>query len=248
MRKVIISLGGGCDAATVLECLRLRKKSYPFDWLWNLCDGLKSVELIIKSNFSNILERNDFIYAKHYRWKDEEKLVFRSYPNIIHLHSNPYENDEDLATFNRRINRFKDELNNGNEIYFIYYRSFSEAVIRFANASVESVLANLIEESESFCKTLNLTYPNKTFKLLSLIIFKSELNIDFNRINYTLKKSDKNKQIKYGYVYSQPEKDAINSWIKVLFDNGFINLWTIIKFYCSQSVKKVVKKFLKLIL
>lgn len=198
----LISLGGGCDVGIILKFYGLRRGRYPFDWLWNLDGGLTNVSNIIASDFKNIRDVEDFCYAPHATWPESEKVVFRCYKNIAHVHSNPLDNPLDLRLFNKRIEDFERLIRDPERnITFIYYRNAPDINKDNDQESLLS-LQKLIAESCHFEKLMEQKYPNTKFRLVSLLSlprskFKnSALVKELNKISEPLQ----SKTTSYGIV------------------------------------------------
>ena len=109
----IISLGTDCHAAYVLNGLKFRTISFPFDWLFsNSIKGLKLVNENIKHNFQFFLadleinERN-YIISKHYPYTE-----FFHEKNLI-------ENESDRSRLKNRANKFLNYIDK-NSCTFLY--------------------------------------------------------------------------------------------------------------------------------
>lgn len=171
---MFVSLGGGCDVATNLKKLGLRLEPYPFDWLWNLDAGLDYVSKIIATDFKHLSNKDDYIFASHQISPGEKFLIFKNYPKIAHLHSNPYENDDVLEDYKVRINRFRKLISNTNEkATFIYYRNADVAEDNLAN-SLQSELAYLKREAALFEDMMARIHPQKPFILVSLLAISDD--------------------------------------------------------------------------
>lgn len=100
----IVSLGNKCGTSMVLRRLRMRPKSYPFDYIPT------NPELIKKylEDDSNMFpeygkdRNNDYVWFGHWELEPEPE----------------YENTKE--TFNRRMKRFKDLLKSNESILFVY--------------------------------------------------------------------------------------------------------------------------------
>ncbi|MEE9367499.1 MAG: DUF1796 family putative cysteine peptidase [Pontiella sp.] len=210
MKETIISLGGGCDIATILDTYGLRSQSLPFDWLWNLDTGLSDVTKIIASDFSGLRDRDSYAYTSHYKWQEADSLVFRDYPRIAHIHTNPLKNDYQRETYNRRINKFiqlmEDDLA---PITFMYYRLHHEGVEAQSNDIIQQRLAHLFEESNQFMAMMDAKYPNRNFKLISLFealeegVTEGLLHNQFNELVAKQTRSD----IYFEFITPRPETD-----------------------------------------
>ncbi|WP_319568408.1 DUF1796 family putative cysteine peptidase [Cohaesibacter marisflavi] len=174
MSKSIISLGSGCDVATVLKNLGIRKDKYPFDWIWNFDEGLKAVTSIIESDFRLIQSRDSYIYTSHHTWPDKQTLVYKAYPGIAHIHSNPYESPADLTDFNRRIERFRSLLKcSDTQTTFVFYQPYTPER-EPSDQALANVIQGLRDEATSFINVIQQKYPDKPFKLVCLLALPAE--------------------------------------------------------------------------
>ena len=179
MKHIFISLGSACDAALMMQFLGIRYKSYPFDWLWNFEGGLTAVTEIIKSDFSEITAKNSYLENQHYRFS-ELVTVYKAYPTIVHLHSDPLQNEEDHNTLLHRIERFKGALEDASFKHFIYYRSLEEDIINGKSKDLNDSFHRLIDEGIFFLEMIKKKYPQLSGKihlLLVLQIKKSDIKI-----------------------------------------------------------------------
>ena len=149
VETIYISLGGGCDVATILRRYKYRLVSLPFDWLWNLNEGLESVTKIIANDFSDINKSESFTYRNHYKFPNNKTLTFENYPTIAHIHENFL---EEIDKFNLRIERLKKLLRGDNPIVFVYYRQYNEGLEKTNDEIIFQRLNQLFSESEDFVK------------------------------------------------------------------------------------------------
>jgi hypothetical protein len=119
----------------MLREMGIRKDAYPFDWLWNLDDGLRSVTHMIATDFAGALAANPYRRKAHYRVPGFP-VVYGDYPSIIHMHSNPLESASDDATMRRRVERFTSALSSSDTLHFVYYKNFNEELIKDLSRSV----------------------------------------------------------------------------------------------------------------
>ncbi|QDS86853.1 hypothetical protein EC9_10280 [Rosistilla ulvae] len=167
--QVVVSLGGGCDVALILRHFYLRQASLPFDWLWNLHDGLRAVTSIIANDFLEVRSRDAYIRSPHFRWPNQEVVVFRNYPNIAHVHGNPLEDSHAKETLNRRIDRLTRILTDPQrEIVFVYYRRFDEGPELLCESTVADRTQKLIDESLEFMEMMDRKYAHPKMRLISV--------------------------------------------------------------------------------
>jgi hypothetical protein len=168
MKPTIIPLGGGCNGAIILHDYGLRTQSYPFDWLWNLDVGLPYVADMICSDFEHVKKRDDYVYQPHYQWPGQDTLVFKSYPKIAHLHTNPLECAKDLETYNRRIEKFRALMNTSRPVIFIYYRQYDIGEQPADDEAILNRMDTWLVESSNFMKIMRDKYLDKKITLISL--------------------------------------------------------------------------------
>ncbi|MCM2372211.1 DUF1796 family putative cysteine peptidase [Aporhodopirellula aestuarii] len=167
--QMVISLGGGCDIAMILGHYHLRHTSLPFDWLWNLHDGLDAVTSIIERDFEGIRGREAYTQSKHFRWPNQQSVVFKEHPHIAHVHNNPLEDQHALETLDRRIDRLAGILAEPQrEIAFVYYRRFDEGPEALDDSAVEAGMVRLVNESRRFMEMVNRKFTRSKFRLLSV--------------------------------------------------------------------------------
>ncbi|MBG6178732.1 hypothetical protein IWQ55_006585 [Labrenzia sp. EL_208] len=232
MRKIFVSLGGACDAAQNLKKLGLRIDPYPFDWLWNLDNGLRDVSRMISSNFSDVTEKEDYLYSSHKFLKGDSVILFRCYRNIAHLHSNPIENDVERKEFTARVERFRELLNNKNDlIVFTYYRQID--VLRdLYGCDTQDQLTLLHKEAEEFTTLLQKSYCKLNFKFMGFLAVPSSVFYDKSS-HQELDKclvSNKNCLTSFGIVPIRDDETKKThlrwqtEWRKSLRKTGFVTM------------------------
>jgi len=250
VKRVVISLGGGCDVSLQLQKYNLRKVSLPFDWLWNLDGGLGVVDELLSSRFSQARRRCDFEYADHYKWPGEKTLVFKKYPKVAFIHSNPLESKSDFESFNRRIDRFFEILDAPDvAVIFVYYRQNNEAGCLGEDALSNMDLLSL--ESETFMKNMRYLYPEKSMRLISLfeaekeIIFTDSARTKLDRLNDCWK----SESIAFDFILPRSDldqelrKEWHNKWYDVLKSNGLIHGFSRYLAIPARVIRKTKKLF-----
>lgn len=170
MKKQVISLGGGCDIAMNLERLGFKKESLFFDWLWNLNSGLEAVNNIIKNDFYGVIKPDSYEKRLHYRFHSQEVVVYKHYPLIAHLHSNPLNNEYDHDTLVRRINRTKELFSvPDRHLVFIYYLNYEEFKRCMNEPSLDYAISKIIREGNEFVEIFTGKYPYKKFRLVLVV-------------------------------------------------------------------------------
>jgi hypothetical protein len=174
LKHEFISLGAACDVAMMLDYLGIRKKSLPFDWLWNLYSGLDFVSDNICNNFKNILSINCYVESKHYRFKDPS-VVYKKYPLVAHIHTNPLIDLAEHEKLKRRIRRFNNELSSNSFIHFVFYRIYEEDIRSGKSVDLNGTIFSLIDEGKRFVDKLKKQFPDIRFNLLLVVQTPSSL-------------------------------------------------------------------------
>lgn len=104
-----LSIGDTCMASHLLKKNNLKRKSYPFDWIFS---NLDMVEDCIQDGFVKFLDKNAMR-----RLPDPEKtnqcghLHYGNPPDyVIFNHHNPLDNEEEYQYFKRCIKRFYETM------------------------------------------------------------------------------------------------------------------------------------------
>lgn len=159
MSHIFISLGSACDVAINLQSMGLRSYSLPFDWLWNQDYGLDFVRMEMECDWKNVTSATSYELMKHIRF-DNPVVVYKEYPNLIHLHSNPLNNQKDHEQLVRRWNRFQSCLVDNDQKYFIYYRNAVEDQLLGKSKSIEDSFEILKAEVNSLLQLMERKYPS----------------------------------------------------------------------------------------
>lgn len=217
MKHVYISLGSACDTAMILDRMRLRKKSYPFDWLWNLDSGIDFVADAIKSDFSKILMQDSYCKRDHWRLSDKV-LVYKDYPLVVHMHSDPLSRIEDHDDLVRRIKRFRELMNSNAKLHFVYYRNYYEDTLKNSTISPMDSLRVLVSDGVQFLRVMDEKYPHHTKNISLLLVM--ERNIDQpNFQKFTDWVTDK--RLKIGFTLSRyNDRQNLNK----IWEEQWINL------------------------
>jgi hypothetical protein len=201
-----ISLGSACDPVLMFEMLGMKEVSMPFDWLWNLDLGLKAVCEIIENDFAQISDRDGYAVGSHYRL-DREVLVYKAFPTIIHMHSDPLANEADHASLLRRMERFRESLRSGDHLHFVYYKHFNEEHLRGSALTIEDTVRRMFEESERF---IDLVSRRRALgrRNLSLLLVLQTHEPDAQAARKVLRKlKPPSSLIKTGYTITRRDKD-----------------------------------------
>lgn len=206
--QLIISLGSSCDGANELKRIKVNKDiNYFFDYVWNEYDGLKNVNEIIRSDFSNFNDIKNYTkITDHPILKMHSVNINKYYPNFVFLHHDTT-NPEIIESLNRKIKRTQNVLSSSAKKIFIYHRIYNSI----------SDLDVLINESLDFCEMYKNKYNTKDFYLLSLFLYNHKT--DINKINTDLHylRNNENENLKFDFVYARNDNDItytlfIKSW------------------------------------
>lgn len=217
MKHEYISLGSACDAAMILDKIKFRKNAYPFDWLWNLESGIENVIDIISSDFKNIVSENSYIQTRHYRLPNPV-VVYKEYPTVIHMHSNPMINKKDHYTLLRRIQRFQEVMKSQTRIHFIYYRNHYEDTLVNPKVTVSDSLHRLVKEGEDFLRMLDTKYEKRHTDSSLLLILETNIE-QFHVSNETILSKDSRIQIGYTLSRYDDQKKLYRLWQKQWIQN-----------------------------
>lgn len=176
---LIISLGSGCHMADTLKRLGITEKTYPFDW--SDCDGDASERLLkkcnlIKNHFKNALDKKDFV--EYHTLEPKTRGVKNIKTGIHYIHDFPWEKSvkdffpEFLKKFERRIKRLYEDINNANNILFVYY-------------DISAVMP--LKAAKDAIKILKESFPNKKIQLLILLPLISNPNMKYHKIKAGIK-------------------------------------------------------------
>lgn len=152
----------------MFDILDLRKDAYPFDWLWNLNHGLAAVNEIIESRFAQILDPDSYVSAEHPRLA-RNSVLYRSFRDIIHLHSDPMNRPEDHATIVRRILRFNEMLRGKDHLHFIYYANLNERHFFTPELTASGLVDEMLSEGKRFMSFMSRKGHGKRTTLLLIL-------------------------------------------------------------------------------
>lgn len=152
--KYTSSLGPHCHSSMFLKSNKLKKCSYPFDWIF--------------SNYNNILhcieDDFDIFLDKSYYVSISDKQCGHSYyHNEMFNHHNPLNNDNDYNYYIRCVNRFKQLLR---------YEEHKLFIMIFIN--MDSIEENLKNDIINFNNKFN--RYTKNYKLLVIFNMKNKQN------------------------------------------------------------------------
>jgi len=148
-----ISIGPYCKTAEILASNNLRKKSYPFDYIFS---SLEFVSHCINDNFNIFLDKKyytngtndnstrhsfycnylntDILLAHHIN--NNYPIDYKVSSGNLFNHHNLLNNDDHYESFKRRCDRLLNLINENNKIVFVYYNCYTnnfDDIIKFYN-------------------------------------------------------------------------------------------------------------------
>lgn len=124
---LVLSIGEDCACAMYLRDFKLRKQSYPFDWLTK-ADFNTRIELIL-NNFNDFLNKNDLKYLKkpegitdnNCNYYENVKTDFYFYHDF--KKDIPFDKMYNAVNlkYTRRINRFYKKITSNKNILFVWW-------------------------------------------------------------------------------------------------------------------------------
>ena len=96
--KYTCSLGMYCHSSEILKRNKIKKCSYPFDWILSNCDNIIHC---LEDNFKTFLDKSFYINIR-------KTMCGHSYYNKrMFNHHNPLRNENDYSYYERCVDRFK---------------------------------------------------------------------------------------------------------------------------------------------
>jgi hypothetical protein len=233
MKKVCISLGSSCDAAAALKRVGMRVQSYPFDWLWNISGGITYITQMLSSDFKNVLDRSSYMKSRHWRFGEEkEVIVYKYYPEIVHIHGNPLENSEEHLKLQRRFQRLMDLLcDNTWKKCFLYQVNIDEIRMKNMLVSDQEIIEYQLKECNVFIDLLCDKYPKIVYEFL--IVFQTDI-VD-EKFILDLFGLKRNKLSGCFVNINRDDNDQIKSdnwqkqWTRGLIRNGYYDPFNILR-------------------
>ena len=159
-----ISFGENCLVDFLFNRYKIKEESYVFG---SVRTNVEYNIEILKDNFNDLLNL-DFLkkevvnktqnVIKNIKYKNIEKIYSPAVSSFFEFtHHNVIDNNEDIESFNRKIIRTKELLDNNDIIFWYNYR-----------AHQNNNLDTLIEIFQNLISYLNLTYNNK-YKVCILV-------------------------------------------------------------------------------
>jgi len=146
-----ISIGSDCAIAYQLRKHRVNCIAYPFDWL--KCDMIESIILILKDNFSNFYNNNNFIIKKQSNnFLNMEQDIISEYKIIIKPYNITLPHEFTLSNFDYTIYKTKYERRIERFINIIKDKNIKKVLIRSGTTKTLSndMICKLKEELDKF--------------------------------------------------------------------------------------------------
>ena len=131
-----ISIGSRCHASSFLKRNKLKKESYPFDWIYS---NLYMIIHCIDTNFIFFLDKNYYSIANPDNYNQTHLYYYPDY-NTMFNHHNPYK-DNDNEYFKRCVSRFNDVIKKEENKLFIMF---------FGENNYNNEIKNIIKIKELF--------------------------------------------------------------------------------------------------
>ena len=188
----IISLGSSCCPGLSLRSLKLKKETYPFDWVRNNSKIIYDVLVHGKDKylmFNNEHISNDF-YVKHLHQCTQKKFkgTHINYYGQHFTHYTHLSTEELITKFNNYLDRFFNLLNSNKNVLFIH--SNEEYIYHQKSRDDKVVLYDYL------CKINDIIeeqYPDLMFEIVNIDInnsFENYKNITNISMAYDLPLSD----------------------------------------------------------
>ena len=150
------SLGSICQSSQILKNNKLKKCSYPFDWIFSNCYIILNC---LENNFTTFLDKSYYISISN------NKCGHSFYNKSMFNHHNPLNNENDYNYYIRCVNRFKQLLQ---------YQEHKLFIMIFVNMN------NIKEELKNKIIDFNNKFSNYTKNYTLLVI----LHINNKTKNY----------------------------------------------------------------
>lgn len=127
-KPIVISLGNSCIVGSALNTFKIRRYSFPLDWVWPPYEGLLA---LFENDFQDFFNSEFLVPVYH------KRLVLNTKYNISFLHDFPTFNQDGkeilienyadfmpgfISKYSRRINRLYEVLNSKKQIFLIRAR------------------------------------------------------------------------------------------------------------------------------
>jgi len=163
--KNVCSLGNLCHSSYLLKEIKLKKESYPFDWVFSNFDIIIDC---IKNNFKEFLDKDYYI-----KLDDINKCGHKKYCNSFFNHRNPLINEQDYEYYKRTVDRFNKLLKSTETKFFLAIN------VNIDNLDYNKELEKIIIFNEEFKKYTN------NYKLVYIVnvVTNKENYYEINKIN-----------------------------------------------------------------
>ena len=177
----VCSLGNVCQSSQILKDTKLKKESYPFDWIHV---NPANIINILEDNFSQFLNKE--LYENIYSVKfgkytciDYSICGHKIYNSHMFFHHNPKNNDNDYNYFIRCVDRFKQLLKKeSNKLFVITFPNLN-------NEDIENKKNQVIELNNYISTKTSNYYIFVICHILNQKIFKFNI-LDIDNIKFLL--------------------------------------------------------------
>jgi hypothetical protein len=193
MDGVVISIGEFCISAKILENLKLKIESYPFDWLFSnidfICDCIDTDFQIFRDEIKN--GKQDFI----------KSYPDNSFKRIGMPHKDP-KNHETIDYYERRITSFN-KIVKGNDI-----NKNIKKIFLHVKGEPYNEISN--DKLDKLCDSLERVGCDN-YEIISIIMSPNNQmeNKSFEKMHYTSSKHNINKYV----IYTGNLKIDIGNWL-----------------------------------
>jgi hypothetical protein len=104
--KYVCSLGGRCHTASMMKECKIKKASYPFDWIFS---NLEMIIHCLEDNFNIFLDKNYYSIKDPNHYKQNHSFYAQDINEPTFNHHNPL-NEKDYSYFKRCCKRFNNLL------------------------------------------------------------------------------------------------------------------------------------------
>ena len=143
---LVISLGGRCRMTSALKMLKITEKTYPFDWVaYNgdvAAEHLLTKCRLIKNHFEDAFNIEDFV--EYYNPGNPGNRSVKNVKTVIRFaHDFSWEKSlrDDfpvvLEKYQRRIKRFYDDIENANNIVFVFEDSSRKMPLKTIKETID---------------------------------------------------------------------------------------------------------------
>ncbi len=215
--QIFIPIGYRCHTAMQLNKLKLRKSSYPFDWIISKIKFFDMMSFCIDciiNNFDDFANFNDLSFEDNNN--SNFYLVTNNKNSIIWGHDfiktkTPEESYKEFYNkYKRRIIRLYNDIEHNNKICFIYMQNMFGKSLEDKNFKITLTLL------QKNLKKLQKKFPNKS---IMLIAFQHNKNMKFMQIKYEYNNNCAIYTSNHSYTYKDENGESIITIEKVLQEN-----------------------------